>query len=256
MKLQTATPIASLGTRKVVGWALNGEANAPAAAAKPANDPAPVLPDIDPRYVMVESREDGSWPAINIKATLPGGDGVIKLYVNLGFGLVCGRDGGEDVCIERPLEIFMPASNGTVDQQWISSHMRMLSLIARAGLLSKALSDMRQVVAPAAIWYGKDRHGKTKVHSSAVACFAWLVQEELRKRGYFDEDYRERTIKDIAEGAAPAEPPQVRVAEPAPAMSIPVDAKIVRCPQPGCGAAMVNLSGCLTCTSCGHSKCG
>ncbi len=256
MNQSTNKAVLDLGDRKVVGWALNGSAST-ATAAAPANDPKPVLPDVDPRYLMVEGREDGSWPSQNVKATLPGPDGTIKLYFNLGFGLVCGRKDGEDICIERPLEIFMPASTSTVDQQWISSHMRMLSLIARAGLLSKALSDMRQVTAAATVWYGKDRNGKTKIHSSVVACFAWLVQEELRKRGYFDDDYKERSIEDIASGSKALAAPQVKVAEtPVTAETPTPEGKFTRCTQPGCGAAMVLQSGCLTCTSCGHSKCG
>ena len=51
------------------------------------------------------------------------------------------------VTIERPFEFFMPANQRSDGQQWITSSMRLLSMLARAGgPIAKALADLREVV--------------------------------------------------------------------------------------------------------------
>ena len=60
---------------------------------------------------------------------------------------VAGIVDGRQVVIERPVEFFVPAGQRDEGQQWISSNMRMLSMVGRSGgSIAKALANMREVV--------------------------------------------------------------------------------------------------------------
>src|SRR3546814_14743073 len=83
--------------QKIVGWSvLRG----------PANDAAA---DVDPLSLRIDRREEGSWESVTTKINLTSASGSKTLYFVIGFGVVCGRIAGERVCIERPLEFFVPA---------------------------------------------------------------------------------------------------------------------------------------------------
>src|SRR3546814_6972917 len=115
--------------QKIVGWSvLRG----------PANDAAA---DVDPLSLRIDRREEGSWESVTTKINLTSASGSKTLYFVIGFGVVCGWIAGERVCIERPLEFFVPAGQTSAEHQWVSATMRTLSLAARGGFLVKALAD-------------------------------------------------------------------------------------------------------------------
>ncbi|MEC9361597.1 MAG: ribonucleoside-diphosphate reductase [Pseudomonadota bacterium] len=242
----------------IVGWSVFRQA--------PANEVA----DVDPLSLRIDRREDGSWESVTTKITLTSASGTKTIYFVIGFGVVCGRQQGRPLCIERPLEFFVPAGQTAAEHQWVSATMRTLSLAARGGFLVKALADLRKVSWDRGpVWYGRSRAGKGMVHDSEVAAIAWAIQQELTKRGFLDERGNERPLAVLAEhyartrqyrDALPLDNPHVGpepVADTADAQPAPAPLPVVdRCPDAGCRGEMVMKDGCPTCLDCGYSKCG
>jgi hypothetical protein len=241
----------------IVGWSVFRQ--------MPANEVA----DIDPLSLRIDRREDGSWESVTTKITLTSASGTKTIYFVIGFGVVCGRMNGKPLCIERPLEFFVPAGQTAAEHQWVSATMRTLSLAARGGFLVKALADLRKVSWDRGpVWYGRNRAGKGLVHDSEVAAIAWAIQQELTKRGFLDEHGNERPLAMLAEhyartrqyrDALPLDNPhvgprseqQASAAEAAPVLPV-----VDRCPDGDCRGEMVMKDGCPTCLDCGYSKCG
>ncbi|WP_043112201.1 hypothetical protein [Solimonas flava] len=237
--------------QKIVGWSV--------ARAAPAND---VAPDVDPRTLRIDRREEGSWESVTTKINLTSATGTKTLYFVIGFGVVCGRRNGEPICIERPLEFFVPAGQTAAEHQWVSATMRTLSLAARGGFVVKALADLRKVSWDRGpVWYGKSKSGKGLVHDSEVAAIAWAMEQELQKRGYLDAYGVERSLDELAtryaqlrrfRDALPLDNPSP--GEPQPESALAAFALPDPCPQ--CRGEMVMKDGCPTCLDCGYSKCG
>ncbi len=230
---------------------------------QPANDALGEAADLDPLRLRIDRRDEGSWESVTTKIQLTSANGSKKLYFVIGFGVVCGRRKGERVCIERPLEFFVPAGQTAAEHQWVSATMRTLSLAARGGFLVKALADLRKVSWDRGpVWYGKNSAGKGMVHDSEVAAIAWAIQQELQRRGFLDARGGERSVDELAarfeRSRAHRESlalPLSEVGAAAPLEPAPV-AAIGRCPEPQCGGELVMKDGCPTCLDCGYSKCG
>lgn len=230
----------------------------------------PVVIETNPLRMRVERREDGTWPSITTKMKLNLSDGPKTIYFTIGFGVVCGRMGGKEVCVERPLEFFVPASQTKTEQQWVSATMRLLSREAKNGSIAEALQDLRQVVDRDSVWHGKTKSGKTMVHDSAVAAIAWEMQQQLNKRGFLDELGNERPLQELAElhqrmrGHLEAIPDGAAHVLDAPAPQVPEKVTAMRdgmsivatCPDKNCQGDMVLKDNCPTCLDCGYSKCG
>lgn len=253
---------------KIVGYTVVKQEAAPA---------VPVLPDIDPRFVRIEKREDGSWESTTLKISYTTSEGKRSVYIVVGYGRVCGRLSGREVCVERPLEFFVPANQTSTEHQWVSATMRTLSLSARGGFAAKALKDLRKVSWDRGpIWYGKTKSGKTMTHESEVACIAWAIQDELRRRGYLNDEFEERSLEELAahfarvrayrdalnyDSPSPvtiAPTAQDLVLTPAPkanGVSKTGQAVVGICPDPNCQGDMTLRDGCPTCVDCGYSKC-
>ena len=241
--------------QRIVGWSVFRQA--------PANDGAA---DIDPLMLRIDRREEGSWASITTKITLTSSTGRKTIYFVIGFGVVCGRVSGETVCIERPLEFFVPAGQTAAEHQWVSATMRTLSLAARGGFLVKALADLRKVSWDRGpVWYGKGKVGKGLVHDSEVAAIAWAIQQELHQRGFLDERGNERPLAELAahymrtrgalQGKTSVVDSRLDAVPPAPA---PESAAAImgQCPDSQCRGDLVMKDGCPTCLDCGYSKCG
>lgn len=237
---------------------------------QPANDSvadaaSSVAADIDPLRLRIERRDEGSWESVTTKIQLTSANGSKKLYFVIGFGVVCGRRNGERVCIERPLEFFVPAGQTAAEHQWVSATMRTLSLAARGGFLVKALADLRKVSWDRGpVWYGKNKAGKGVVHDSEVAAIAWAIQQELQYRGFLDERGEERSVDELvarfertrAHRQSLELPLTEVVATPEPAPSASGINGVGTCPEPQCGGELAMKDGCPTCLDCGYSKCG
>jgi ribonucleoside-diphosphate reductase alpha chain len=124
--------------------------------------------------------------------------------------------------------------------------MRMLSLAARGGFLSRALSDMRKVAwdrGPVRLGTKKKQDGAVAPmwHDSEVAAVAFAIENILAKRGIAEF----KSSEDFA--IAEIDPNKMTVG------SVMAGKK---CPD--CGAhAMIKKDGCDYCTSCGYvGSCG
>jgi len=94
---------------------------------------------------------------------------------------------GEGILEERAIEFFMPVGQSGESQQWITSSMRLLSLAARGGFLSRALSDMRKVVwdrGPVRLGMKQKLDGAEVPmwHDSEVAAIAYAIEKILQRR--------------------------------------------------------------------------
>lgn len=187
------------------------------------------------------------------------GDGKKSVYLTVNFMLVRGTVGGREVEIERPVEFFVPAGQRDEGQQWISSNMRLLSMVARSGgSIAKALANMREVV-----WdKGPVRHGSVakaeggqvpRIHDSEVAAIGHALQEILIRRGFLDAMGAQMPTGALActnDAGNPASPAPVHVA------AVPAPRSGKQCPE--CGAhALRKVDGCLRCEHCHHiGSCG
>jgi len=82
----------------------------------------------------------------------------------------------------------MPVGQSGESQQWITSSMRLLSLAARGGFLSRALRDMKKVAwdrGPVRLGTKKKQDGAVAPmwHDSEVAAVAFAIENILAKRG-------------------------------------------------------------------------
>ena len=231
--LATYRPNATLGA--VLEVTPVAKVEAPVAA------PALVAPTVDPMRAVIERRPAGDLPAVSKKVVYWTNEGKQAVYLIVSFLPVVCADG---VTRERAIEVFMPISQVGDSQQWISSTMRMLSLTARAGMLDKALADMRKVAWDRGpVRFGEvtrlDGHKAPMFHDSESAALAYAIQEIIRCRA--EEQNR---VEYVAEEA-----------EPIPDTSGGVMAG-KKCGE--CGAhAVVKRDGCDKCTSCGAiGSCG
>ena len=255
--------------KKIIGWSTQ-----PAAGATPANDGAL---DRDPRYLRIEKREDGSWESVTTKITLTSATGKKTIYFVIGFGVVCGREQGETVCIERPLEFFVPAGQTAAEHQWVSATMRTLSLAARGGFLVKALADLRKVSWDRGqVRLGEvqrpDGHRSPRWHDSEVAALGYAIQQILHRRGFLDAEGNQvpsRLLARLPRGkmvdtthaaTANANTPRSRAADDGgtAASASPSAPAMLGSKCDYCGAnAVIRKDGCDFCTACGEiGACG
>ena len=136
---------------------------------------------------VIEKRPNGELPAVAEKITYWTQDGKKTLYLIISFMAVEGINSGEKILEERAIEFFMPVGQSGESQQWITSSMRLLSLAARGGFLSRALSDMRKVVwdrGPVRLGMKQKLDGAEVPmwHDSEVAAIAYAIEKILQRR--------------------------------------------------------------------------
>ena len=147
--------------------------------------------DLDPLTKAIGRRDEGAVESVTSKVTYTNASGTQSLYVIVSFTKVSGVIDGNAVEIERPLEVFIQASPDGVPMEWVAAYARNLSLLARSGLLPKALQDNRAIRSDKGRvrygWYEKADSTKVpRFHESEVACIAYAVQEILACRGLID----------------------------------------------------------------------
>jgi len=229
-----------------------------------AEEASPALPDQDPLRKRFDNRPLGELESVTSKVEYSTQEGRKTFYLTVSFIRVEGVSEGEPVRIERPFEFFMPAGQRTDGQQWITSSMRLLSMLARAGgPIAKALADMRDVV-----WEkGPVRCGTLTredgvqvpvFHDSEAAAVGFMLQRILINRGFLDSQGNGVPVAQLARqlaarmdaGNAPAPtsaPPMVAASTAHPA---------AKCPE--CGArALRKFDGCTRCENCQYvGECG
>ncbi|HEY1042348.1 MAG TPA: adenosylcobalamin-dependent ribonucleoside-diphosphate reductase [Telluria sp.] len=224
---------------------------------------APAAPDDDPLLRRFERRPLGELESVTTKVEYSTSEGKRAVYLTVSFIRAEGTLDGKPLAIERPFEFFMPANQNTGGHQWITSAMRLLSLVARAGgPIAKALADLREVVwekGPVRCGY-LTREDGTEVpvyHDSEVAAIAFMLQRILIRRGFLDAHGNQvpaaKLARKLAARGAPESLARPHAATSAGIAPSPVGA---RCPE--CGArALHKVDGCTRCAECHYiGACG
>ena len=247
-------PVKSI-ERKIVAFEVV-KPGAPQAAAPLADD--------NPLYKRIDSRPPGEMESVCEKVEYHTFRGRQTVYLVTGFMPVEGVVNGKPCVIERPLEFFLPASQNTEDQQWITATMRSLSLAARAGFAAKNLQDLRKVawdkglVRCGYVDYETPDGKKKRVpknHDSEVAAIAWALQQQLYRRGFLDAEGNQRPVEKLV-ATYQARLAQSNTPAPAPDSENPPERMPVakQCPQ--CrNYTLVMQAGCETCTTCEYTRC-
>lgn len=248
--------LATYRPNKVLGSVLSvGQAETPVAAAEPA------VPDDDPLRKRFEDRPDGELEGVTSKVQYWTSEGKRKVYLTVNFAEVEGVVDGKSVLIKRPVEFFMPAGQRD-GHQWVTSNMRLLSMVGRyGGDIAKALTNMREVVwdkGPVRCGHVTKEDGTPipRYHDSEVAAVGYALQRMLYGRGFLDTDGNQVPVKVLMQtGGAPLPEIESEPAEVAPA-PIVESASARKCPD--CGArAYRKLDSCHRCENCGYvGDCG
>ena len=220
--------------------------------------------DDDPLRKRFDGRPLGELDSVTSKVEYSTQEGRKTLYLTVSFIRVTGVVDGRPVTIERPFEFFMPANQRSDGQQWITSSMRLLSMLARAGgPIAKALADMRDVVwekGPVRCGF-LTREDGTQVpvfHDSEAAAVGFVLQRILIRRGFLDSQGNQVPVAQLARQLA-ARGEAVDPVAPDPAAmpgSAPGAAPGAKCPE--CGArALRKRDGCTRCENCQYvGECG
>ena len=229
----------------------------------PANDSPTLLAD-DPLRKRFDGRPLGELESVTSKIEYSTQEGRKTFYLTVSFIRVDGMVDGVPVTIERPFEFFMPANQRSDGQQWITSSMRLLSMLARAGgPIAKALADMRDVVwekGPVRCGF-LTREDGTRVpvfHDSEAAAVGFMLQRILVNRGFLDSQGNQVPVAQLARqlaARASAAGLDATDAAPLPA-SAPTAVTGAKCPE--CGArALRKRDGCTRCENCQYvGECG
>ncbi len=228
--------------------------------------PAATVAADDPLVRPFGSRPVGDLEGVTSKLDYMTYEGHKTVYLTVNFMRVSGVLDGMPVEIERPIEFFMPAGQRSEGQQWITSTMRLLSMVARSGgSVAKALADMRNVVwDKGTVRYGtlarQDGTEVPRFHDSEVAAISYALQRILIKRGFLDTEGGQVPVAELAArlarraGAAGEDAGQGAAVAATPVNPALGTGK----PCPECGAhALHKVDGCAKCANCGYvGECG
>lgn len=226
-----------------------------------------IAPNADPLRAPFESRPVGDLEGVTSKVEYATYEGHKTVYLTVNFMQVQGVLDRLPVQIERPVEFFMPAGQRSDGQQWITSTMRLLSMVARSGgSVAKALADMRNVVwDKGTVRYGsfrrQDGSDVPRFHDSEVAAIGYALQRILIKRGFLDAEGSQVPVATLAaryadrlagHDATALHPPGGEAG----AQALPGIGSGKPCPE--CGAhALHRVDGCARCANCGYvGECG
>jgi ribonucleoside-diphosphate reductase alpha chain len=216
--------------------------------------------DDDPLRKRFDGRPLGELDSVTSKVEYATQEGRKTLYLTVSFIRVDGLVDGVPVTIERPFEFFMPANQRSDGQQWITSSMRLLSMLARAGgPIAKALADMREVVwekGPVRCGFLTREDGVQVpvFHDSEVAAVGFMLQRTLIKRGFLDSQGNQVPVAQLAARAASPDTAPLDVL----AMAGSTAPRNLGAKCPECGArALRKAEGCTRCDNCQYvGECG
>ncbi|GLC95954.1 ribonucleotide reductase [Cupriavidus sp. TA19] len=252
--------LATYRPNSVLGAVLSVDAPAAASA---------TVADDNPLVRPFNSRPVGDLEGVTSKVEYLTYEGHKTVYLTVNFMRVAGVIDGSPVTIERPVEFFMPAGQRSEGQQWITSTMRLLSMVARSGgSVAKALADMRNVVwDKGTVRYGalvrQDGTEVPRFHDSEVAALGYALQRILIKRGFLDAEGGQVPVAALAARLAQRESGGAALAADA-GSAVQAGAGVVTPgvgtgkPCPECGAhALHKVDGCAKCANCGYvGECG
>lgn len=233
-----------------------------------ATTPAALQNGDDPLTRPFGSRPLGDLEGVTSKVEYLTYEGHKTVYLTVNFMRVTGTVDGQPVTIERPIEFFMPAGQRTEGQQWITSTMRLLSMVARSGgPIAKALADMRNVVwDKGTVRYGsvvrQDGTEVPRFHDSEVAALSYALQRILIKRGFLDDEGGQVPVTALAARLARRDGGEAAVALARPTTPAQAATAVTGIgtgkPCPECGAhALHKVDGCAKCANCGYvGECG
>ena len=224
----------------------------------------------DPLRKQFASRPAGELEGLTSKVEFWTVEGKKSVYLTVNFVRVAGVVSGQQVVIERPVEFFVPAGQRDEGQQWISSNMRLLSMVARSGgSISKALANMCEVVwdkgpVRCGVLTKEDGAEAPRFHDSEVAAIGYALQQILARRGFLDSLGSQVPVVALARRLVVREEASTTGPVPAQATGSAQHAGIPlasvgngkKCPE--CGAhALHKVDGCLRCSNCNHiGSCG
>ncbi|MEQ1804292.1 MAG: adenosylcobalamin-dependent ribonucleoside-diphosphate reductase [Burkholderiaceae bacterium] len=254
--------LATYRPNAVTGAVLSVDTSASAAQSLTAED--------DPLRKQFDSRPSGELEGLTSKVEFWTVVGKKSVYLTVNFVRVAGVVNGQPVVIERPVEFFVPAGQRDEGQQWISSNMRLLSMVARSGgSISKALANMCEVVwdkgpVRCGVVTKEDGAEAPRFHDSEVAAIGYALQQILCRRGFLDSLGNQVPVAALARRLAtraeastvvPALPQATGSARDG-GFSIARMGTGKKCPE--CGAhALHKVDGCLRCANCNHlGSCG
>jgi ribonucleoside-diphosphate reductase alpha chain len=221
-------------------------------------------PDEDPLRKRFEGRPLGELDSVTSKVEYSTQEGRKTLYLTVSFIRAAGVVDGLPVTIERPFEFFMPANQRSDGQQWITSSMRLLSMLARAGgPIAKALADMREVVwekGPVRCGHLQREDGSRVpvFHDSEAAAVGFMLQRILVKRGFLDSQGNQVPVAQLARQLAARAALVDATPADAPAFPDVAEHRSVGAKCPECGArALHKAEGCTRCDNCQYvGECG
>lgn len=226
--------------------------------------------DDDPLRKQFDSRPMGDLEGITSKVEYMTFEGKQAVYVTVNFLRVQGTIDGKDVTIERPIEFFIPGGQTSDGQQWITSSMRLLSMVGQSGgSVAKAVASMRKVVwdkGPVRFGMIERADGTVapRFHDSDVAAIGFALQQILAKRGFLDAEGNQVPALQLASRLARRDEElghhlqptdySITASSGSHGHTVPNSGK--KCPE--CGAhEMHKVDGCMKCANCGAiGSCG
>lgn len=153
---------------------------------------------------------------------------------------------GSDEEMRRPFEIFINCKD-VQHFQWVSALTRMISAVFRkGGNVEFIIDELVEVFDPKGGYFKRGRF-----MNSLVAEIGYVIKEHMISTGSMKAPELAPEVKEYIEKKK-----QEAAADPLPANRRASDAKTgpqlcSKCNE----AAVIKMDGCLTCTSCGDSKC-
>jgi ribonucleoside-diphosphate reductase alpha chain len=274
------------GLKGLATYRPNAVLGAVLSTSEPAKTEASVTASVedDPLHKRFDSRPSGELLGFRDKMEVWDGAEKLTLYPQVSFMDVEGVINGERVAVTRPIEFFIDGLPSEMSPDWVSSHMRTLSLVARSGgPIAKALSGMREIGAH----NGRFEYGHyvkpdgTKVprfHRSLVAAVSYAFQQMLARRGFLSAEFEQVPLAKLARktgeteqtaqanaqskahGQGSASRTQVQDADQAlqDQQGKPHIAPHTGAECPECGSNNLHkIDGCKQCTHCGYvGSCG
>ena len=190
---------------------------------KPAATPAA------PELLAEPMDRPGALDGATYKLKFPGSEHAIYITVN----------DIEEAGRRRPFEVFINSKN-MEHYAWTVALTRMISAVfRRGGDVSFVVEELKAVFDPRGGAWMEGRYVP-----SILAAIGGVIERHMIAIGFL-----------AGEGAAPKSDPAGRPAPPPPPSTAPPTAPGPSCPA--CGVpGMRMIEGCLTCPSCGHSRCG